>query len=208
MEQSDYAALLNRAILKIDNNTPEARSEIYDRARRALRNQLSAMQPKLSDADINKELQQLEGAIQQVEPRRKIQPEPAGRGQPAAPPQRAVTSRGIFCPHCVAESTDETPGDVSTLNGIGRKFYGAAAPCPECASVIRTLWWTLVELPVVPLGSYRYKTAEQAGTRARFWCRKLPARHWPQIFKTWALGLAAAIVIGIGVYIYDNYKRH
>ncbi len=206
MEQSDYVALLNRAILKTDPNTPEARSEVYDRARRALRNQLSAMQPRLSTAEINTELQQLEGAIQQVEPRRKIQPQAAGRGQPAAAPQRAVTSRGIFCAHCVAETTDETPGDVSTLNGIGRKFYGAAAPCPECASVICTLWWTLVELPVVPLGSYRYKTAEQAGTRARFWCRKLPARHWPQIFKTWALGIVAAIAIGIGVYVYNTYK--
>src|ERR1700733_1786299 len=207
MEQSDYVALLNRAILKTDRNTPEARSEIYDRARRALRNQLSAIQPRLSAAEINNELQQLEGAIQQIEPRRKIQPTPAATVQPVAPPPRTVASRTIFCDHCVAESTDKTPGDVSTLNGIGRKFYGSAAPCPECASVIRTLWWTLVELPVVPLGSYRYKTSEESGTRARFWCRKLPARHWPQIFKTWALGLAAAIVIGIGVYIHNNFTR-
>ena len=106
----------------------------------------------------------------------------------------------------MAETTDETPGDVSTLNGIGRQFYGSAAPCPECASVIRTLWWTLVSLPVVPLASYRYKTSEEHGTRARFWCRKLPARHWNQIFKTWVVGVAAAIAIFIGIYVYHQYK--
>src|ERR1700722_10620764 len=188
MEQSEYFSLLTRAIVNLDSNTPEARSEIYDRARRALRNQLGSMQPRLPDAEIAKELQQLEGAIRQLEP------------------PRSVASRGIFCEHCIAETSDETPGDVSTLNGIGRQFYGSAAPCPECASVIRTLWWTLVSLPVVPLASYRYKTSEEHGTRARFWCRKLPARHWNQIFKTWVIGIAAAIAIFIGIYVYHQFK--
>jgi hypothetical protein len=121
-------------------------------------------------------------------------------------PSRSVTSREIFCDHCVAETTDQTPGDVSTLNGIGRKFYGSAAACPECASVIRTLWWTLVEVPVVPLASYRYKTSDEGVSRARFWCRKLPARHWEQVWKTWAIGLAAAVAVGVGIYLYNNYK--
>jgi hypothetical protein len=206
MEQSDYFSLLNRAIAKLDSNTPAARSDIYDRARQALRNQLGAMQPRLPDAAIAKELQQLEGAIRQLEPPQKIQPEPPRQQQAPAQPPRSVASRGIFCEHCIAETTDETPGDISTLNGIGRQFYGSAAPCPECASVIRTLWWTLVSLPVVPLASYRYKTSEEHGTRARFWCRKLPARHWNQIFKTWVIGVAAAIAIFIGIYVYHQYK--
>ena len=135
MEQSDYFSLLNRAILKLDSNTPQARSEIDDRARQALRNQLGAMQPRLPDAAIAKELQQLEGAIRQLEPPQKIQPEPPSKQprkqQAPAQPPRSVASRGIFCEHCIAETTDETPGDVSTLNGIGRQFYGSAAPCPE-----------------------------------------------------------------------------
>jgi len=206
MEQSDYFSLLNRAVLKLDSNTPEARAEIYERARRALRNQLGAMQPRLPDAAIAKELQLLEGAIRQLEPPPKIQPEPPGKPQAPAQQSRSVASRGIFCESCVAETTDETPGDVSTLNGIGRQFYGSAAPCPECASVIRTLWWTLVSLPVVPLASYRYKTSEEHGTRARFWCRKLPARHWNQIFKTWVIGLVAGTAVFIGIYVYDQYK--
>jgi hypothetical protein len=209
MEQSDYVSVLNRAIANLDGNTPAARAEIYDRARRALRNQLAALEPKLSDAAVTKELQQLEGAIAQLEPPQKAQPRSGGQRQPSTqppPPPRTVTSRGVFCTQCVAETTDDTPGDVSTLNGIGRQFYGSAAPCPECASVIRTLWWTLVSLPVVPLASYRYKTSEEHGTRARFWCRKLPARHWNQIIKTWVIGVAAAIAVFIGIYVYHLYK--
>ena len=113
MEQSDYFSLLNRAIAKLDNNTPEARSEIYDRARQALRNQLGSMQPRLPDATIAKELQQLEGAIRQIEPPQKIQPEPPSKQpskqprkqQTPAQPPRSVASRGIFCEHCIAETT-------------------------------------------------------------------------------------------------------
>jgi hypothetical protein len=206
MEQSDYLSLLNRAILNIDKNTPAARSQIYDRARHALLNQLQSMQPRLSDSAIDKERRQLEGAIQQLESLRNAAPGFAAKGLPSQP-SRSVTSRGVFCEHCVAETTDKTPGDVSTINGIGRKFYGSAAPCPECASVIRTLWWTLIEVPIVPLASYRYKTSEEAVSRSRFWCRKLPSRYWEQIWKTWAIGLVAAVAVIIGIYIYDNYRH-
>jgi hypothetical protein len=207
MEQSDYLALLSRAIGKIDSNTAEARSQIYDRARHALRNQLESMHPRPADSAIDKEQQQLEVAIQRLELQHEGRSGFAEKASPPAQPSRSVTTRGIFCEHCVAETTDETPGDVSTLNGIGRKFYGSAAPCPECASVIRTLWWTMIEVPVVPVGSYRYKTVEEGVSRARFWCRKLPARHWQQIWKTWAIGLVAAIAAVIGISIYYNYKH-
>jgi hypothetical protein len=130
---------------------------------------------------------------------------------PGTEPTRSVASLEIFCAHCIGESTDKTPGDVSTLNGIGRQFYGSGKPCPECASVVRTLWWTLVSLPVIPLGSYRYKTSSEGtgalGRRARFWCRQLPSRHWPQVWKTWAIGIVAAIAIGIGFYVYNTYWK-
>ncbi len=127
--------------------------------------------------------------------------------QTVSAPPREVTSKKIFCSRCVAETTDQTPGDVSTMNGIGRKFYGSAVPCPECASVIRTLWWTLVELPLVPLGSYRYKTAEEGVMRSRFWCRKLPNRHWEQVWKTWAIGFVLGTAVIIGFYLYYSFKH-
>jgi hypothetical protein len=208
MERSDYLALLNRAILNIDQNTPEARSRIYDRARHALLNRLETMHPRLSNSAIDKEQRQLEDAIQQLELLQKTVPGSTSKGPSSTPqPSRSVTSREIFCEHCVAETTDRTPGDVSTINGIGRKFYGSAAPCPECASVIRTLWWTVVEVPIVPLASYRYKTSEEGVSRSRFWCRELPARHWEQIWKTWAIGLVAGVAAVIGIYLYSNYQH-
>ncbi len=103
-------------------------------------------------------------------------------------------------------STDKTPGDVSTLNGIGRKFYGSADPCPDCASVTRTLWFTFIELPVFPLGSYRYKTAQESAMKARFWCRQVP-RHWPQIFKTWAVGILLGGAVMAAVILYEAQKK-
>jgi hypothetical protein len=122
-------------------------------------------------------------------------------------PTPDVTSRKIFCAGCVGATSDKTPGDVSTLNGIGRQFYGSAEPCAECASVIRTLWWTLASIPVIPLGSYRYKTADEIGMRARFWCRKLPRLHWAQVWKTWVIGVLAAAA-GITAYlIFRNWFR-
>jgi hypothetical protein len=122
-------------------------------------------------------------------------------------PVSEVTSKKIFCARCVSETSDKTPGDVSTINGVGRMFYGSAAACPECASVIRTLWWTFTSIPLLPLGSYRYKTAQESGVRARFWCRKLPSPHWPQVLKTWVLGLAAAVAVGFAVYFWEQRKR-
>jgi hypothetical protein len=122
-------------------------------------------------------------------------------------PAPEVTSRTIFCVSCVTATSDETPGDVSTLNGIGRQFYGSAEPCPECASVIRTLWWTVVDVPLIPLGSYRYKTAEDRVMRARFGCRKLPARYWAQVWKTWVVGLAIAAAAIAAFVIYKEWKR-
>lgn len=163
--------------------------------------------PRCQNSAIDKQQRQLEDAIQQLELLQKTGPVSTGKGPSPTQPSRSVTSREVFCEHCVAETTDKTPGDVSTINGIGRKFYGSAAPCPECASVIRTLWWTVVEVPIVPLASYRYKTSEEGVSRSRFWCRKLPARHWAQIWKTWAIGLVAAVAVTIGIYLYDNYQH-
>ena len=90
------------------------------------------------------------------------------------------------------------------MNGIGRKFYGSADPCAKCGSVIRTLWWTFIDMPVIPLGSYRYKTiADDSVRMSRFWARKTGMR-WDQVLKTWAVGLAVLIVITTAFIIYKK----
>jgi len=115
-------------------------------------------------------------------------------------------SKIIFCEQCRAASTDKTPGDVSTANGIGRKFYGAANPCVACGSVIRSLWFTFIDLPLIPLGSYRYKTASEDGVMSvRFWCRKTKW-NWPQIMKTWVLGWVIGAVIVAVIWYFKSRK--
>ncbi len=111
-----------------------------------------------------------------------------------------------FCEHCMAESTEDTPGDVSTVNGVGRKFYGGAKPCPNCGSVIRTLWWTLVDVPIIPRGSYRYKTiTDNEIGMSRFWTRRTKTQ-WDQILKTWTVGLLAVVGIVSAIVIYQHFK--
>lgn len=33
-----------------------------------------------------------------------------------------------FCSSCEEESQDKSPGDIKTMNGVGRKFYGSVRP--------------------------------------------------------------------------------
>jgi hypothetical protein len=111
-----------------------------------------------------------------------------------------------FCAKCTAESTEQTPGNISTINGIGRKFYGSAEPCPTCGSTVRTLWWTLVELPMIPLGSYRYQLRNASVSRSQFWARKTQMR-WGQVLKTWIVGLAIGAIVITAIVMYDLHKQ-
>lgn len=117
-----------------------------------------------------------------------------------------AAAKHVFCEKCVSISSAETPGDISTINGVGRMFYGGADPCETCGSVTRTLWFTFAQIPLVPLGSYRYKTSDEGVVRARFWCRKT-ATHWPQLFKTWVVGLVAAAALVAFILIWERRKR-
>lgn len=114
--------------------------------------------------------------------------------------------KALFCEKCTSISTPDTPGDISTINGVGRMFYGGADPCEACGSVTRTLWLTFGQIPLVPLGSYRYKTSEESVNRSRFWCRKT-SMHWPQVFKTWIIGLLSGAAIITAVVFWDRYKH-
>ena len=104
---------------------------------------------------------------------------------------------GIFCEACTnVSSTAYFPGKVSSLNGIGRMFYGEESRCPTCGSCVRTLWFTLLFLPIVPLGSYRIinGTFERgvASTTERFHARRTDF-CWKQVVFTWFAGLAVVL---------------
>jgi hypothetical protein len=64
---ADYYPLLSRAIRNLPDNSPEARQAIFLRARDALERQLRSVTPRLTDADIVRELLGLEDVIKRID---------------------------------------------------------------------------------------------------------------------------------------------
>lgn len=107
-----------------------------------------------------------------------------------------------FCAGCISASTDASPGDVHTNNGIGRKFYGAADRCPVCDSVVRTLWFVVADVPLLPRGTYRYRNVSDethegffVQSTSRGFIARRTAPNWNQVASTWAIGIVVAVVL-------------
>jgi len=64
---ADYYSLLSRAVAALPQSTPQARQAVYERARKALFNQLRAIQPPVAEADIAAEGRSLDEAITRIE---------------------------------------------------------------------------------------------------------------------------------------------
>jgi hypothetical protein len=64
---ADYYPLLAKAVAKLTEATPEARQEIYERARKALSGQLRNLDPPVPAEAIEREAQALEIAVAQIE---------------------------------------------------------------------------------------------------------------------------------------------
>jgi hypothetical protein len=64
---ADYYPLLARAVAALDPNVPEARADVFERARGALLAQLRSVEPPLPEADIARERLGLEDAIRRIE---------------------------------------------------------------------------------------------------------------------------------------------
>jgi hypothetical protein len=67
MSQQSYYDLLAPAIARLEENTGDARSAVYDRARTALVAQLRGVDPPLGNSDVIRERLALEDAICNVE---------------------------------------------------------------------------------------------------------------------------------------------
>ena len=80
-----------------------------------------------------------------------------------------------FCKKCHDESTPQSPGSISTTNGTGTRFYGEDRRCSECGSVVRVHWVVFSYLPLIPLGTYRYRALggdSMLSTRVTFLARR------------------------------------
>ena len=87
------------------------------------------------------------------------------------------------------------------LQFFGRSFLNEA---DRSANVeVRTKWFTISGIPVIPLASYRFKRAKESGgqfsTNTRRNVLSRVPLCWPQVFLTFAK--TAAAVIGAGLLI-------
>src|SRR6185312_14844739 len=90
---ADYYPVLARAVAGLDPTSSESRREIYERARKALVQQLRSLDPPLSESEITRERLSLEDAVRRVEaevrPRHAVAPTPAMATVTAPAPARA-----------------------------------------------------------------------------------------------------------------------
>jgi hypothetical protein len=79
------------------------------------------------------------------------------------PEIRTIRTTG-FCSRCLAETTDESPGNVTTVNlFFGTRLIGIGDPCTTCGSIVQGKYFCLL-LPIVFLGRYRIKYLKGEGT--------------------------------------------
>lgn len=112
--------------------------------------------------------------------------------------------QATFCSDCVGRSRNESPRDVSTNNGIGRKFYGSADKCGRCGSVVRTLWFVIADVPLIPRGSFRYLPVGGekldgffVQTTSQSFLARRTQSNWNQIGFTWFVGLLGLVAFAL-----------
>lgn len=85
---ADYYSLLARKIGSLPQSTPQGRQAVYELARRALFNQLRAIQPPVAEAVIQSEGRALDEAIARLEGEAFVLAEPAPRATPRPSPEQ------------------------------------------------------------------------------------------------------------------------
>ena len=60
-----------------------------------------------------------------------------------------------FCQECLTQTLPVSSGSLNRFNGCGFAFVGKANRCNRCHSVTTRIWYTLLGIPILPLGKYR-----------------------------------------------------
>src|SRR5215207_8241297 len=85
---ADYYPLIARAVEALSEKSPDLRRAVYERARSALTEQLRALDPPISEADIARERSSLDNAIDRIEANYREKPAPAPPAVAAPPTKR------------------------------------------------------------------------------------------------------------------------
>lgn len=138
---ADYHSLIARAVAAIPQSSPDARQAVYERARRALLNQLRGIQPPVAEADIAAEGRALEEAIARIEIELA-----AKAAQPAAAPAAAPQS-----PQRAAEAAKPSePAPSARDESAAWREAAAAAPPREAETGPREPQRPAAPLPPPP----------------------------------------------------------
>ena len=130
---ADYYSLLSRAVANLPKpSPPAARKAVYDRARRALNNQLRALKPPMLESEIAREEAALEAAVMRLEAEVEASGDgaaaPAVSGEPkpaSTSPRPASRHRGAIASLCAAA------GPTCRRRGARRAAAGSSTrPAP------------------------------------------------------------------------------
>jgi cytoskeletal protein RodZ len=120
---ADYHSLLMRAVANLPNSgTPASRGAIYERARKALLEQLRSLRPPLPESDITREETALDAAIVAIEDRYRPQDPAAPVASPT--PTSALAGKPIAAPRA---APPPPPPQFSTV----QRPSAPAAPGPS-----------------------------------------------------------------------------
>jgi hypothetical protein len=165
---ADYCPVLARAVSSLADNTPEARHALYDRARAALFSELHQHEPPLTDAEITRERNSLEVAIQDVEWRDATQR--TYHSRPAPSPYKPTTEAQLIKPaNAQIYFNEQVNGYKLLITSNTVSFRGRQLPTTEvdtASAIRRSLWVNFIPTSstyVIELGSKGHLISIQFG---------------------------------------------
>lgn len=153
---ADYYSLLARAIAALPQSAPEARQAVYERARKALFNQLRSIQPPVAEADIEAEGRALDEAIARLELEAVRESASFASNKAAQPAEQQKSPRGAPAPKSPASggarSAEQpaSPEAVSPAQPLQPQRPAAPLPpLPQPASNSRRILMIAAVLTIV-----------------------------------------------------------